>query len=190
MAVVVATGITAEGAREVLGVDVGDSEDDVVWRGFLRSLKTRGLGAVRLVISDQHAGLVAALRRTFQSNSSPETLPPVPTHRSKRSERSTAPRPGHRTSCASSSTPCGLTGSTPPSSSLPRPACGEVRSSASAGATSISNSGARRFARRSSQSPTRCSSVSPASHMGPPVQAERQQHGTTPAPVMGPPLRQ
>ena len=35
MAVVVATGITADGAREVLGLDVGDSEDEVFWRGFL-----------------------------------------------------------------------------------------------------------------------------------------------------------
>jgi transposase-like protein len=68
MAAVVATGITADGSREVLGVDVGDSEDEVFWRGFLRSLKARGLGGVRLVISDQHAGLVAALRRTFQGS--------------------------------------------------------------------------------------------------------------------------
>ena len=66
MAVVIATGITADGDREVLGVDVGDSEDEVFWRGFLRSLQARGLGGVRLVISDQHAGLVAALRRSFQ----------------------------------------------------------------------------------------------------------------------------
>jgi transposase-like protein len=66
MAVVIATGITATGEREVLGVDVGDSEDEVFWRGFLKSLRQRGLGGVRLVISDQHAGLVAALRRAFQ----------------------------------------------------------------------------------------------------------------------------
>lgn len=68
MAVVVATGITADGSREVLGLDVGDSEDEVFWRGFLRSLKTRGLAGVRLVISDQHAGLVAALKRSFQGS--------------------------------------------------------------------------------------------------------------------------
>jgi transposase-like protein len=66
MAVVVATGITANGDREILGCDIGDSEDETFWRGFLRSLKARGLGGVRLVISDQHAGLVAALRRAFQ----------------------------------------------------------------------------------------------------------------------------
>jgi transposase-like protein len=66
MAVVVATGVTATGGREVLGLDVGDSEDEVFWRGFLRTLKERGLAGVRLVISDQHAGLVAALGRVFQ----------------------------------------------------------------------------------------------------------------------------
>lgn len=65
-AVIVATGITAEGNREVLGLDIGDSEDEVFWRGFLRTLKSRGLGGVQLVISDQHACLVAAIRRCFQ----------------------------------------------------------------------------------------------------------------------------
>ena len=66
MAVVVATGITANGDREILGCDIGDSEAETFWRGFLRSLKARGLAGVQLVISDQHAGLVAALRRSFQ----------------------------------------------------------------------------------------------------------------------------
>src|SRR3712207_6213144 len=47
MAVVVATGVTAIGGREVLGVDVGDSEDEVFWRGFLTELKKRGLNGVR-----------------------------------------------------------------------------------------------------------------------------------------------
>jgi hypothetical protein len=69
MAVVIATGITATGGREVLGLDVGDSEDEVFWRGFLKTLGQRGLSGVRLVISDQHAGLVAALRRTVQGAS-------------------------------------------------------------------------------------------------------------------------
>ncbi len=66
MAVVVATGVTATGQREILGLDVGDSEDEVFWKGFMTSLKQRGLGGVQLVISDQHSGLVAALRRCFQ----------------------------------------------------------------------------------------------------------------------------
>src|SRR3954454_8401544 len=65
-AVVVATGITATGGREVLGLAVGDSEEETFWRAFLTDLKARGLAGVRLVISDQHAGLVAALRRCLQ----------------------------------------------------------------------------------------------------------------------------
>jgi len=66
MAVVVATGVTATGEREILGLDVGDSEDEVFWRSFLLSLKQRGLTGVQLVISDQHSGLVKALKRAFQ----------------------------------------------------------------------------------------------------------------------------
>ena len=65
-AVVVATGITATGGREVLGLAVGDSEEETFWRAFMTDLRARGLSGVRLVISDQHAGLVAALRRCFQ----------------------------------------------------------------------------------------------------------------------------
>jgi len=68
-AVVVATGVTEHGRREILGLDVGDSEDEVFWRAFLIGLKKRGLGGVQLVISDQHAGLVAALTRVFQGSS-------------------------------------------------------------------------------------------------------------------------
>jgi putative transposase len=64
-AVVVATGVTGNGDREVLGVDVGDSEDEVFWTAFLRGLKDRGLGGVRLVISDAHAGLKASIPRVL-----------------------------------------------------------------------------------------------------------------------------
>lgn len=60
-AVVVATGVSADGRREVLGFDVGDSEDGAFWTAFLRSLKSRGLAGVKLVISDAHAGLTAAI---------------------------------------------------------------------------------------------------------------------------------
>jgi putative transposase len=66
MAVIVATGVTAAGNREILGLDVGDSEDEVFWKGFMTSLKQRGLSGVKLVISDQHSGLVAALSKAFQ----------------------------------------------------------------------------------------------------------------------------
>lgn len=65
-AVVIATGLRADGHREVLGVDIGDSENETFWTEFLRDLKDRGLTGVRLVISDAHAGLKAAIRRVFQ----------------------------------------------------------------------------------------------------------------------------
>ena len=68
-AVVVATGVTADGNREVLGLDVGDSEDEVFWTAFLRSLKDRGLDGVCLVISDAHSGLKKAIGRVFQGAS-------------------------------------------------------------------------------------------------------------------------
>src|SRR5690606_28093930 len=68
-AVVVATGVAADGTREVLGVDVGDSEDEVFWTAFLRSLRARGLSGVRLVISDAHEGWRAAFRKTLQGSS-------------------------------------------------------------------------------------------------------------------------
>jgi putative transposase len=64
-AVVIATGVTAEGNREVLGVDVGDSEDEIFWTAFLRRLRDRGLGGVQLVISDAHAGLKASITRVL-----------------------------------------------------------------------------------------------------------------------------
>ena len=64
-AVVVATSVTIDGNREVLGVDVGDSEDEVFWTAFLRSLRDRGLTGVRLVISDAHSGLKASIARVF-----------------------------------------------------------------------------------------------------------------------------
>ncbi|MDA2815301.1 IS256 family transposase [Nocardiopsis sp. RSe5-2] len=64
-AVVIATGVSAEGRREVLGLAVGDSESRAFWTEFLRSLRARGLGGVLLVVSDAHAGLVAAVQAVF-----------------------------------------------------------------------------------------------------------------------------
>jgi putative transposase len=60
-AVVVATGVSMDGHREVLGCAVGHSEDGAFWTEFLRSLRARGLSGVRLVISDQHLGLKSAV---------------------------------------------------------------------------------------------------------------------------------
>lgn len=64
-AVVIATGVSADGRREVLGSAVGDSEDEVFWTEFLRDLRGRGLAGVQLVISDSHAGLKKAIAKTF-----------------------------------------------------------------------------------------------------------------------------
>jgi putative transposase len=61
MAVVIAIGVSAAGQREVLGLDVGPSEDGAFWLQFLRSLVARGLSGVQLVISDAHQGLKGAI---------------------------------------------------------------------------------------------------------------------------------
>jgi transposase-like protein len=66
-AVLVATGITKDGHRRVLGVSVALSEAEVHWRAFLDSLIRRGLKGVKLIVSDAHAGLNAARRTTLPS---------------------------------------------------------------------------------------------------------------------------
>lgn len=66
-AVLVAVGITKDGRRRVLGVSVALSEAEVHWRAFLDSLIRRGLKGVKLIVSDDHAGLKAARRATLPS---------------------------------------------------------------------------------------------------------------------------
>jgi len=66
MAVVVAIGVRASGEREVLGLDVGPSEDGAFWLQFLRGLVARGLSGVKLVISDAHQGLKGAIAAVLQ----------------------------------------------------------------------------------------------------------------------------
>jgi putative transposase len=63
--VLVATGVNADGHREILGVQVTTSEDGAGWLAFFRDLTARGLGGVKLVTSDAHAGLVAAIAATI-----------------------------------------------------------------------------------------------------------------------------
>jgi transposase-like protein len=65
VAVVIAVGVNAEGQREVLGLDVGPSEDGAFWLAFLRALVARGLSGVRLVTSDAHEGLKSAIAATL-----------------------------------------------------------------------------------------------------------------------------
>jgi len=66
-AVLVATGITPEGERQVLGVSVSLSEHETHWKAFLQGLKDRGMHGVKLVISDDHSGLGAARRAVLGS---------------------------------------------------------------------------------------------------------------------------
>ena len=66
-AVLVATGITPEGERQVLGVSASLSEHEAHWRTFFKSLKDRGLNGVKLIVSDDHEGLGAARRAVFGS---------------------------------------------------------------------------------------------------------------------------
>ena len=67
-AIVIAIGVTASGEREVLGLDVGPSESGAFWLAFLRGLVARGLNGVRLVISDAHGGLKAAIASVLQGS--------------------------------------------------------------------------------------------------------------------------
>jgi putative transposase len=64
-ALVIAYGVHETGRREVVGLDVGEAETESFWRAFLRSLRTRGLEGVQLVISDAHTGLKAAIAKVF-----------------------------------------------------------------------------------------------------------------------------
>lgn len=67
VAVIIAVAVNTDGRREVLGMAVGNSEAEVFWTGFLRSLTRRGLRGVKLVISDAHEGLKAAAAKTLNA---------------------------------------------------------------------------------------------------------------------------
>ena len=66
-AVTIAVGVNTDGTRELLGMAVGPSEAEPFWTDFLRSLSRRGLRGVKLVISDSHAGLKAAIAKVFKA---------------------------------------------------------------------------------------------------------------------------
>ena len=67
VAVIVAVGVNTDGRREVLGITVGDSEAEPFWAGFLRDLRRRGLRGVKLVVSDAHDGLKAAIAKILNA---------------------------------------------------------------------------------------------------------------------------
>lgn len=68
---VVAVGVVADGRREVLGFDVGDTENEGFWIAFLRSLKVRGSDGVKLVMSVAHSGLKKAIGTVFLGSHRP-----------------------------------------------------------------------------------------------------------------------
>jgi putative transposase len=67
VAVIVAIGVNSDGRREILGLDIGPSEAETFWTGFLRKLARRGLRGVKLVISDAHEGIKAAVAKVFNA---------------------------------------------------------------------------------------------------------------------------
>jgi len=67
VAVIIAVGVNTDGIREILGMAVGPSEAEPFWTDFLRSLSRRGLRGVKLVISDAHIGLKAAIAKVFKA---------------------------------------------------------------------------------------------------------------------------
>jgi transposase-like protein len=86
---VVATGVTADGKREILGVDVASAEDGAAWTAFLRGLVARGLKGVRLVISDAHEGLKNAIAAVLDGASWQRCR----THRLRNVDAKLPPRP-------------------------------------------------------------------------------------------------
>src|SRR5580704_9655365 len=68
VAVIVAVGVNGDGRREVLGMDIGPSEAETFWTEFLRKLRRRGLRGVKLVVSDAHEGLKAAVAKVLHAS--------------------------------------------------------------------------------------------------------------------------
>jgi putative transposase len=67
VAVIVAVGANTDGRREILGMQIGPSEAETFWTDFLRGLARRGLRGVRLVISDAHEGIKAAVSKVMHA---------------------------------------------------------------------------------------------------------------------------
>jgi putative transposase len=65
VAIIVAVGVNTDGRREVLGMDIGPSEAETFWTSFLRKLARRGLRGVKLVVSDAHEGIKAAVSKVL-----------------------------------------------------------------------------------------------------------------------------
>lgn len=68
VAAIIAVAVNTDGKREIVGLHIGPSEAETFWSTFLKSLVRRGLSGVKLVISDAHEGLKAAIRRVFSAS--------------------------------------------------------------------------------------------------------------------------
>jgi putative transposase len=68
VAVTIAVGVNGDGRREILGMDIGPSEAETFWTGFLRKLARRGLRGVKLVVSDAHEGIKAAVAKIMHAS--------------------------------------------------------------------------------------------------------------------------
>ena len=68
VAAIIAVAVNTDGKREIVGLHIGPSEAETFWSGFLKSLARRGLRGVKLVITDAHEGLKAAIRRVFSAS--------------------------------------------------------------------------------------------------------------------------
>ncbi len=101
VAVIVAVGVNADGRREVLGMDIGPSEAETFWTAFLRKLARRGLRGVKLVVSDAHEGIKAAVSRIFTATwqrCRVHFMPwPMPAGAAGGSSRPSSPQPSPRT---------------------------------------------------------------------------------------------
>ena len=67
IAAIIAVAVNTDGRREIIGLGTGPSEAQTFWTEFLRGIKARGLDGVKLVISDAHTGLKAAIARVFDA---------------------------------------------------------------------------------------------------------------------------
>lgn len=68
VAVIIACAVSLDGRREIIEMGIGDSKAKAFWLAFLLSLKERGLEGVKLVISDSHSGLKAAIQQVFSAS--------------------------------------------------------------------------------------------------------------------------
>ena len=101
-AIIIAIGVNGDGRREVLGLDICPSEADTFWGEFLRKLARRGLRGVKLVISDAHEGLKAAVAKVLGSPGSAAAYTPcatrwrTPTRTAAASSQPSSPRLSHK----------------------------------------------------------------------------------------------